>query len=157
MKTAITASGGFGDGSSALARRPFVFLVTDGMQNGQHYAIDQNGKYYYPGNPSNSPGLWGRQFRRLLAGADRPVLVHGAEGAGATISVLYIPYNIITYTDRGGIVAWENRPGERVQPDPVDAAEELRVAGLLLHRQQPRPTSRRRSTRCSPRRSRWPA
>lgn len=108
MKTAITASGGFGDGSSALARRPFVFLVTDGMQNGQHYAINQNGKYYYPGNPSNYPGYGAGNFDGSSPAQIDPSLCTALKAAGATISILYIPYNIITYTDRGGIVAWEN-------------------------------------------------
>lgn len=33
----IVGLNGFGDGSSAANRKPFVFLVTDGMQNGPHF------------------------------------------------------------------------------------------------------------------------
>ena len=36
MKSAITR---FGDGSSTSKPKPFVFLVTDGMQNGQHFYL----------------------------------------------------------------------------------------------------------------------
>lgn len=30
------------------------------------------------------------------------------KAAGATISILYIPYNQISFTDKGGGIAWEN-------------------------------------------------
>jgi Flp pilus assembly protein TadG len=108
MKSAITAAGGFGDGSSMLARRPFVFLVTDGMQNGQHYAINQNGKYYYPGNPSSFPGYGAGNFDGSSPSQIDPSLCTALKTSGATISILYIPYNLISYTDYGGVVAWEN-------------------------------------------------
>ncbi len=45
----------YGDGSTAAKPKPFVFLVTDGMQNGQHF-FTWNGKYTYPGNPSKFSG-----------------------------------------------------------------------------------------------------
>ncbi|MGU3664599.1 TadE/TadG family type IV pilus assembly protein [Methylobacterium sp. A49B] len=108
MKTTITAAGGFGDGSSALVRRPFVFLVTDGMQNGQHFAINQNGKYYYPGNPSTFPGYAAGNWDGSQPSQIDPSLCSALKTAGATISVLYIPYNIISFTDYGGGIAWEN-------------------------------------------------
>ncbi|MDP4002061.1 TadE/TadG family type IV pilus assembly protein [Methylobacterium sp. NEAU K] len=108
MKTEITNAGGFGDGSSTSARKPFVFLVTDGMQNGQHYSITKNSKYYYPGNPSSFPGYAAGNFDGSSPSQIDPSLCTALKTAGATISILYIPYNIISYTDYGGTVAWEN-------------------------------------------------
>jgi hypothetical protein len=108
MKTTITAAGGFGDGSSALLRRPFVFLVTDGMQNNQHFAINQNGKYYYPGNPSSFTGYGAGNWDGSQPSQIDPSLCTALKTAGATISVLYIPYNTISFTDYGGGIAWEN-------------------------------------------------
>jgi Flp pilus assembly protein TadG len=109
MKTAITNAGGFGDGSSISGRKPFVFLVTDGMQNGQHYSITKNGKYYYPGNPSSFPGYAAANFDGSSPAQIDPSLCTALKSAGATISILYIPYNIISFTDHGGTVAWENK------------------------------------------------
>ena len=36
MKT-IVGQNGYGNGSTSSARKPFIFLVTDGMQNGQNF------------------------------------------------------------------------------------------------------------------------
>jgi Flp pilus assembly protein TadG len=109
MKTAIANAGGFGDGSSNALRRPFVFLVTDGMQNGQHYASTINGKYNYPGNPSTFNGYASGNFDGSSPTQIDPSLCTALKNAGATISVLYIPYNIITFVDHGGVVASENK------------------------------------------------
>ncbi|MGH1569885.1 TadE/TadG family type IV pilus assembly protein [Methylobacterium sp. P31] len=108
MKAAIANAGGFGDGSSATVRKPFVFLVTDGMQNGQHYSTYKNGTYYYPGNPSKFPGYANGNFDGSTPAQIDPTLCTSLKTAGAIISVLYIPYNIINYTNYGGTVAWEN-------------------------------------------------
>ncbi|MCJ2123641.1 TadE/TadG family type IV pilus assembly protein [Methylobacterium sp. J-077] len=116
MKTAITNAGGFGDGSSISARKPFVFLVTDGMQNGQHYSVTKNGKYYYPGNPSTFPGYTAGNFDGSSPAQIDPSLCTALKSAGATISILYIPYNIITFTDYGGTVAAENKKVNAFSP-----------------------------------------
>ena len=108
MKATITAAGGFNDGSSALLRRPFVFLVTDGMQNGQHFAVNQNGKYYYPGSPSSFNGYSAGNWDGSQPSQIDPSLCKALKSAGATVSVLYIPYNTINFTDYGGTIAWEN-------------------------------------------------
>jgi hypothetical protein len=104
----IVSQGGFGDGSTSASRKPFVFLVTDGMQNGQHYFTMSNGKYAYPGKPSKFTGYadawWDGSQPSQIDAKNCDAL----KAAGATISVLYIPYNQISFTDNGGGIAWEN-------------------------------------------------
>ncbi|SFI08933.1 pilus assembly protein TadG-related protein [Methylobacterium brachiatum] len=116
MKTTITNAGGFGDGSSISARKPFVFLITDGMQNGQHYYIYKNNKYYYPGNPSKFSGYGSADFDTSMPSQIDPSLCTALKSAGATISILYIPYNIISFKDYGGIVAGENKKVNAFSP-----------------------------------------
>lgn len=53
----IVGQNGFGDGSTATSRKPFVFLVTDGMQNGQHFFTSSNGKYAYPATRRSFPAM----------------------------------------------------------------------------------------------------
>ncbi|AWN48961.1 phosphomannomutase [Methylobacterium terrae] len=107
MKT-IVGQGGFGDGSTSASRKPFVFLVTDGMQNGQHFFTSSNGKYAYPGNPSKFAGYadawWDGSQPSQIDSKNCDAL----KAAGATISILYIPYNQISFVDKGGGIAWEN-------------------------------------------------
>ncbi|KQO68798.1 hypothetical protein ASG63_11650 [Methylobacterium sp. Leaf94] len=62
-----------GDGLSAKRALPFVFVITDGMDNNQ---------YYY-----NSTGWTGSQARLL-----DPSLCKPLKDRGITISILYIPY-----------------------------------------------------------------
>ncbi|TNC15267.1 phosphomannomutase [Methylobacterium terricola] len=104
----IVGINGFGDGSSATNRKPFVFLVTDGMQNGQHFFTSSNGKYAYPGRPSKFSGYkdawWDGSQPSQIDAKNCDAL----KAAGATISILYIPYNQISFVDKGGGVAWEN-------------------------------------------------
>ncbi|SFV13904.1 Flp pilus assembly protein TadG [Methylobacterium sp. 174MFSha1.1] len=104
----IVGLNGFGDGSTSTSRKPFVFLVTDGMQNGQHYYVMSNGKYAYPGNPSKFPGYadawWDGSQPSQIDAKNCDAL----KAAGATISVLYIPYNQIVFTNNSGYIAWEN-------------------------------------------------
>jgi Flp pilus assembly protein TadG len=108
MQSTITASGGFNDGSSTTARKPFVFLVTDGMQNSQHYSTNSGGKYYYPGNPSTFRGYAAGNWDGSQPAQIDPSQCAALKKAGATVSVLYIPYNIINFKDYGGGIAWEN-------------------------------------------------
>ncbi|SEP48806.1 Flp pilus assembly protein TadG [Methylobacterium sp. ap11] len=108
MKTIVTQNG-VGDGSTSTNRKPFVFLVTDGMQNGQHFFVKPGTQYAYPGNPSKFPG-WGDAWWD----GSQPSQIDAKncdalKAAGATISVLYIPYNQISFTDKGGGIAWENK------------------------------------------------
>lgn len=52
LTTIQTTINPYQDGSSALKSRPFVFLITDGMENQQYFDIVQNGKVTYPGGSS---------------------------------------------------------------------------------------------------------
>ncbi|MFH6785877.1 MULTISPECIES: pilus assembly protein TadG-related protein [Methylobacterium] len=112
----IVGANGFGDGSSATNRRPFVFLVTDGMQNGQHFYTMSNGKYAYPGWPSKFKGYANANWDGSQPSAIDPKTCDALKAAGATISILYIPYNQISFVDRGGGVAWENNRVNGISP-----------------------------------------
>lgn len=116
MQSAIQTSGGFGDGSSTTNRKPFVFLVTDGMQNSQHYFILKNGKYYYPGNPSTFSGYAAGNWDGSQPAQIDPSRCTALKNAGATISLLYIPYNIISFVDKGGGIAAENNKVNAFSP-----------------------------------------
>ncbi|WP_018261114.1 pilus assembly protein TadG-related protein [Methylobacterium sp. WSM2598] len=105
LQAAIKA---FGDGSSSTSPKPFVFLITDGMQNGQHYGAPANGTYAYPGNPSSFWGYADAWWDGSQPSQIDPTVCAGLKSAGATISILSIPYNPITFVNNGGGVAWEN-------------------------------------------------
>ncbi|GJD35507.1 pilus assembly protein TadG-related protein [Methylobacterium aerolatum] len=98
----------YGDGSSASKPKPFVFLVTDGMQNGQHFFTSVNGKYTYPGNPSKFVGYANAWWDGSQPSQIDATTCSALKSAGATISVLYIPYNQISFVNNGGGIAWEN-------------------------------------------------
>jgi Flp pilus assembly protein TadG len=108
MQSTIQAAGGFNDGSSTTSRKPFVFLVTDGMQNSQHFGVSSGSKWYYPGNPSSFRGYSAGNWDGSQPAQIDPTQCTALKTAGATISILYIPYNIINFTDYGGGIAWEN-------------------------------------------------
>ena len=113
MKSTISA---FGDGSSTSNPKPFVFLITDGMQNGQHYSVTKNGKYNYPGNPSKFPGYASAGWDGSSPAQIDPSNCTALKNAGATISVLYIPYIIINSPDDGSYTAWENSRVNGISP-----------------------------------------
>ncbi|GEP00933.1 hypothetical protein GCM10007887_25190 [Methylobacterium haplocladii] len=78
------------------------------MQNSQYYFTASGGKYAYPGNPSTFAGYANAWWDGSKPAPMDPSLCQSLKNAGATISILYIPYNPIKYVDRGGGVAWEN-------------------------------------------------
>ena len=107
MQAAVAS---YGNGASISAPKPFIFLITDGMQNAQHYYSKyQNGKYYYPGNPSQFTGYSNANFDSSQSSPIDPSTCSALKAAGATISILYIPYIQINNVDNGGIVATENK------------------------------------------------
>ena len=92
--------GPFGDGSSTTKSKPFVFLITDGMENTQQFAVSAFGKWYYPGGSSIY-----QQFGRSWWTGTNPVpmdptLCTSLKSAGAIISILYIPYTTLTVTNQ---------------------------------------------------------
>ncbi len=105
MQSAIGNGAGFGTGAASSNSRPFVFLITDGMQNGQHYGVTQqgycNGNFLatcmnYPGSPSTFPYFGNAAFDGSSPQAMDPAQCTALKNAGATISVLYIPYINLT-------------------------------------------------------------
>ena len=107
MKATVVS---YGDGSSALTPKPYIFLITDGMQNSQHYySSNQGSKYFYPGNPSQFSGYGNANFDYSQSSQIDPATCSALKTAGATISILYIPYIQIANTDNGGIIATENK------------------------------------------------
>ncbi len=90
----------YGDGSSATKSRPFVFLITDGMQNTQYFDISYYNKNYYPGGTSTyqtSGKSWWTGSNPMTMD---PSLCAAVKSAGATISILYIPYTTLTVTNQ---------------------------------------------------------
>lgn len=106
----------FGDGSSALKPKPYVFLITDGMENNQHYASAMGGKYVYPGAPSLFPGYPDAWWDGSQPSAIDPSQCAALKSAGVTISILYIPYIQISFVNDGSNVAWENATVNGISP-----------------------------------------
>lgn len=101
----------YGDGSSATSPKPFVFLVTDGVNNNQFYSL---GAYRFPpmyvGQQAGA-GFWGEAISELGYDSCQPV-----KDAGAIVSVLYIPYL--------GIAPW----------DKTDLAPEIVATDAVIDR-----------------------
>ncbi len=76
------------DGSSGINSKPFVFLITDGMENPQHYASNRSNPYYY-----QNGGFDGLRYPTALT----PSQCTALKQAGVTISVLYIPYVTLNF------------------------------------------------------------
>jgi Flp pilus assembly protein TadG len=102
----------FGDGSSSVKSRPFVFLITDGMDNGQHYSSVQSGTRYYPGA---SPYVVYSGYGNAGFDGSSPQAMTSSQctalkSAGVTVSVLYIPYGTLNVgtTDVSETVAANN-------------------------------------------------
>lgn len=89
----------YGDGSSQRSSRPFVFLITDGMENTQYFWQSQYGKNNYPGSPSL---YWGYNSSNWSGGSSpqtiTPSWCSAIKSSGATVSILYIPYTTLTLT-----------------------------------------------------------
>lgn len=105
MRTTIKT---YGNGSTASKSKPYVFLITDGMQNSQNFSTMKNGTRAYPGHPSKF-----RNYDTADWDGSQPAPINPADCAalkkdGATISILYIPYIKIEYRDLGGYISWEN-------------------------------------------------
>ncbi len=90
MKTIVSY---FGDGSSSAKPKPFIFLITDGMQNSQHFSALLSAKYAYPGSPSKFLGYLPAAWDGSQPAQIDPSNCASLKNAGAVISILYIPYN----------------------------------------------------------------
>jgi Flp pilus assembly protein TadG len=95
LKTTVSP---YGDGSSATNSRPFVFLVTDGMENTQYFWDVQYGKNNYTGSPSLYSGYNNSNWTGSNPLAMTSSWCTAIKNAGATVSILYIPYTSLTLT-----------------------------------------------------------
>ena len=97
----------FGNGATSSTSKPFVFLITDGMQNSQYYDTTKSSVRYYPGNPSTFSGYSAAGFTGSSPTAMDYTQCTALKNAGATISVLYIPYQNLTVgsTDQAETIA----------------------------------------------------
>jgi Flp pilus assembly protein TadG len=101
MRTVISP---YGDGSSAQKSKPFVFLITDGMENKQYFARQRNNKFYQPyiyqpGNSTGSQPYDGSWWTGSSPQAIDPSLCSAIKQQGAIISILYIPYTIGSFVN----------------------------------------------------------
>lgn len=106
----------FGDGSSQQSRRPYVFIVTDGMQNGQYYDTVKNGQKYFPGNPVQPQwsNYAGASFTGSSPSAINASLCNSLKSQGATISVLYIPYTTLNVSPQNSNITEANAANKAV-------------------------------------------
>ncbi len=135
MKTLVTQKG-VGDGSTANSRKPFVFVVTDGMQNGQNfYDQSRSGKLAYSGYKSKYlaqfPGYNYADWDGSKPSKIDPANCSALKSAGATISILYIPYNKINFVDFGGGVAAENKVVNGFSPDLIKPLQDCASPGYF--------------------------
>lgn len=108
-----------GDGSLASYSKPFVFLITDGMDNGQHYDSKSGSSYRYVGNPNtlfkSYVGSDGKTPVTAAFDGSTPQLFSTSycnqiKSAGITLSILYIPYVTLTVgsANQGETIAVNN-------------------------------------------------
>ena len=109
IQSVISQGAGFGTGATSSNSQPFVFLITDGMENPQHYGSYQYNVWNYPGNPSTFSGYNNANFDGSTPQAITSSQCSALKNAGAKISILYIPYlPISSNTDPYGEVAKAN-------------------------------------------------
>ncbi|WP_331288559.1 MULTISPECIES: TadE/TadG family type IV pilus assembly protein [Methylobacteriaceae] len=127
MKSTIRT---YGNGSTVANAKPFVFLITDGMQNGQSYSAWTDGKTY-SGNPSKFRGYPDAWWNGSQPAQIDPTKCTELKNAGATISVLYIPYNFVkSYTNHSYIV-WENNRVNGFSPTLSDPLRKCATDGFF--------------------------
>ena len=119
----------FGDGSSAKNPKPFVFLITDGMNNSQYRGVQKSGTWYYPGNPSSYYGYGNSDW---YGGSNPQTLsssfCNSIKNAGANLSVLTIPYSLLTV---GPNDADETRATNKVSPNVPAAMSNCASTGFF--------------------------
>lgn len=133
----------FGTGSSSTNSKPFVFLVTDGMENNQHFYLWKN-KYTYPGNPTMTQGASASSYAGYSSAwwdGSQPSQIDptvcAALKAKATVSILYIPYNIISFVNNSGGIAWENNQVNGFSPTLGNALQQCATTGFFYTANSP--------------------
>lgn len=128
MKSTIQT---FGNGSSTSNPKPFVFLITDGMQNSQTYSSWKD-KRTYPGKPSLFTNYRYAEWDGSQPAQIDPNKCTDLKTAGATISILYIPYKQVkNYTNHSYIV-WENGRVNGFSPTLSDPLRRCASPGLFF-------------------------
>lgn len=121
----------YGNGATADKSKPFVFLITDGMQNGQNFSLNKDAKTF-TGAPSKFPGYGASDWDGSKPSQIDPENCSELKKAGATISILYIPYIKIDFIDRGGEVARENKVVNGFSPTLADPLRKCATEGLFF-------------------------
>lgn len=122
----------FGNGATASNPKPFVFVITDGMHNAQNFSAMKNGRRAYPGYPSSF-----RNYGNADWDGSKPAPINPADCAdlkkdGATLSILYIPYNKIEYKENAGYIASENRKVNEFSPNLYKPLRECASPGFFF-------------------------
>ena len=130
MQSVVSNGAGFGTGAASNNSKPYVFLITDGMQNSQYYGSDQQGLcngsflsvcWNFPGNPSQYPYFNAANFTTSSPQAMDPSKCAALKNAGATISVLYIPYINLTLPPPNSIEYQETLQSNNARPNLPNA------------------------------------
>ncbi|GJD63801.1 pilus assembly protein TadG-related protein [Methylobacterium frigidaeris] len=129
---AIVAQKGIGDGSTSTSRKPFVFLITDGMQNSQNfYDRSKTDRIAYSGWPSKFANYNNANWDGSQPSAIDPKQCEALKAAGATISILYIPYIIIDFVDNKGYIVSENKRVNNISPTLATPLKACASPGLF--------------------------
>ena len=134
LQSTITS---FGTGASSATSKPFVFLITDGMENAQHYYTWSNGKYTYPGSPSTFSGYASAAWDGSQSAVMDPTTCTAIKNAGATVSILYIPYLLISFTPNGGGISYENTKVNGFSPNIPTALQSCATPGYFYTANSP--------------------
>ncbi|CAO4183092.1 Putative Flp pilus-assembly TadG-like N-terminal domain-containing protein [Methylorubrum populi] len=127
MKSTIQT---YGDGSTSTNAKPFVFLITDGMQNSQTYTLSKD-KKTYSGNPSKFIGYGNADWDGSQPAQIDPTKCTDLKNAGATISILYIPYNIVKNYTTASYIVQENAQVNGFSPTLADPLRKCASPGFF--------------------------
>ncbi|MBB2963238.1 TadE/TadG family type IV pilus assembly protein [Methylobacterium sp. R2-1] len=121
----------YGNGSSSSNSKPFVFLITDGMQNSQSYTAYQD-KKTFSGNPSKFAGYRYADWDGSQPAQIDPAKCTELKDAGATISVLYIPYRPVKDYSKDSYIIWENSRVNGFSPTLAEPLRKCASSGLFF-------------------------
>lgn len=128
MRSAIQT---YGNGSSVTNPKPFVFLITDGMQNSQTYSSWKD-RRTYPGSPSKFTGYRYAEWDGSQPAQIDPSKCTDLKNAGATISVLYIPYNFVKTYGKDTTIVRENNLVNGFSPTLADPLRRCASPGMFF-------------------------
>ncbi|WP_457797045.1 pilus assembly protein TadG-related protein [Methylocystis sp. S23] len=123
-----------GDGSGASKGQPFVFFVSDGMEDSQWYSSSQVASPTYPYAPTNWPGVTlypNTHGETVSIRAMDPTKCAALKARGVTISVLQIPYP--TFPHPTSYAQWEALKVNNAVPG-VDAAMQACASPGFYHK-----------------------